>query len=107
MGFSGGEKKRNEILQMAVLEPKLAILDETDSGLDIDALRIVAGGVNALKRPDSATIVVTHYQRLLNYIVPDFVHVLVNGRIVRSGDKELALELEARGYDWLLDEAVA
>ena len=106
-GFSGGEKKRNEILQMAVLEPKLAILDETDSGLDIDALRIVAGGVNALKRPDNATIVVTHYQRLLNYIVPDQVHVLANGRIVRSGDKALALELEARGYDWLLDEAVA
>ena len=106
-GFSGGEKKRNEILQMAVLEPKLAILDETDSGLDIDALRIVAGGVNALKRPDNATIVVTHYQRLLNYIVPDVVHVLANGRIVRSGGKELALELEAKGYDWLLEEAVA
>jgi Fe-S cluster assembly ATP-binding protein len=106
-GFSGGEKKRNEILQMAVLEPKLAILDETDSGLDIDALRIVAGGVNALKRPDSATIVVTHYQRLLNYIIPDRVHVLANGRIVRSGGKELALELEAKGYDWLLEEATA
>lgn len=106
-GFSGGEKKRNEILQMAVLEPKLAILDETDSGLDIDALRIVAGGVNSLKRPDSATIVVTHYQRLLNYIVPDFVHVLAGGRIVRSGGKELALELEAKGYDWLLEEATA
>jgi Fe-S cluster assembly ATP-binding protein len=106
-GFSGGEKKRNEILQMAVLEPKLAILDETDSGLDIDALRIVAHGVNSLKRPDNATIVVTHYQRLLNYIVPDYVHVLANGRIVRSGGKELALELEARGYDWLLEEAVA
>jgi Fe-S cluster assembly ATP-binding protein len=106
-GFSGGEKKRNEILQMAVLEPKLAILDETDSGLDIDALRIVAGGVNALKRPDSATIVVTHYQRLLNYIIPDYVHVLANGRIVRSGGKELALELEEKGYDWLLEEAVA
>jgi Fe-S cluster assembly ATP-binding protein len=106
-GFSGGEKKRNEILQMAVLEPKLAILDETDSGLDIDALRIVAGGVNALKRPDSATIVVTHYQRLLNYIIPDYVHVLANGRIVRSGGKELALELEAKGYDWLLEEATA
>jgi len=106
-GFSGGEKKRNEILQMAVLEPKLAILDETDSGLDIDALRIVAGGVNALKRPDRATIVVTHYQRLLNYIVPDFVHVLAGGRIVRSGGKELALELEAKGYDWLLEEATA
>jgi Fe-S cluster assembly ATP-binding protein len=106
-GFSGGEKKRNEILQMAVLEPRLAILDETDSGLDIDALRIVAHGVNSLKRPDSATIVVTHYQRLLNYIVPDYVHVLANGRIVRSGGKDLALELEAKGYDWLLEEAVA
>jgi len=105
-GFSGGEKKRNEILQMAVLEPRLAILDETDSGLDIDALRIVANGVNSLKRPDNATIVVTHYQRLLNYIVPDYVHVLANGRIVRSGGKELALELEAKGYDWLLEEAV-
>jgi Fe-S cluster assembly ATP-binding protein len=105
-GFSGGEKKRNEILQMAVLDPMLAILDETDSGLDIDALRIVAGGVNALKRPDNAAIVVTHYQRLLNYIVPDYVHVLAGGRIVKSGGKELALELEARGYDWLL-EAVA
>jgi Fe-S cluster assembly ATP-binding protein len=105
-GFSGGEKKRNEILQMAVLDPTLAILDETDSGLDIDALRIVAGGVNALKRPDNAAIVVTHYQRLLNYIVPDQVHVLAGGRIVKSGGKELALELEARGYDWLL-EAVA
>ena len=106
-GFSGGEKKRNEILQMAVMEPKLAILDETDSGLDIDALRIVANGVNKLKRPDSATIVVTHYQRLLNYIVPDFVHVLVNGRIVKSGGKELALELEARGYEWIEDLAGA
>jgi Fe-S cluster assembly ATP-binding protein len=106
-GFSGGEKKRNEILQMAVLEPRLAILDETDSGLDIDALRIVANGVNSLRKPDNATIVVTHYQRLLNYIVPDFVHVLANGRIVKSGGKELALELEARGYDWLLEEAVA
>ena len=104
MGFSGGEKKRNEILQMAVLEPRLAILDETDSGLDIDALRIVARGVNSLRRPDNATIVVTHYQRLLNYIVPDFVHVLVNGRIVKSGGKELALELEAKGYDWLIEE---
>ncbi|MEQ1689824.1 MAG: Fe-S cluster assembly ATPase SufC [Gemmatimonas sp.] len=104
-GFSGGEKKRNEILQMAVLEPTLAILDETDSGLDIDALRIVAGGVNSLKRPDNATIVVTHYQRLLNYIVPDFVHVLAGGRIVRSGDKSLALELEARGYDWVMEAA--
>ena len=100
-GFSGGEKKRNEILQMAVLEPRLAILDETDSGLDIDALRVVAQGVNALRRPDNATIVVTHYQRLLNYIVPDFVHVLSNGRIAKSGGKELALELEAKGYDWL------
>jgi len=106
-GFSGGEKKRNEILQMAVLEPKLAILDETDSGLDIDALRIVAHGVNSLRKPDNATIVVTHYQRLLNYIVPDYVHVLANGRIVKSGGKELALELEARGYDWILEEAVA
>jgi Fe-S cluster assembly ATP-binding protein len=102
-GFSGGEKKRNEILQMAVLEPTLAVLDETDSGLDIDALRIVAAGVNKLRRPDNATIVVTHYQRLLNYIVPDFVHVLTNGRIVKSGGKELALELEARGYEWLED----
>jgi Fe-S cluster assembly ATP-binding protein len=106
-GFSGGEKKRNEILQMAVLEPRLAILDETDSGLDIDALRIVAGGVNALRRPDSATVLVTHYQRLLNYIVPDRVHVLSAGRIVRSGGKELALELEERGYEWLEPEAVA
>ena len=100
-GFSGGEKKRNEILQMAVLEPKLAILDETDSGLDIDALRVVANGVNMLRRPDRATIVVTHYQRLLNYIIPDFVHVLAAGRIVKSGGKELALELEAKGYDWV------
>ncbi|HPF61620.1 MAG: Fe-S cluster assembly ATPase SufC [Gemmatimonadales bacterium] len=100
-GFSGGEKKRNEILQMAVLEPKLAILDETDSGLDIDALRIVANGVNRLRRPDSATIVVTHYQRLLNFIVPDYVHVLAGGRIIRSGGKELALELEEKGYEWL------
>ena len=106
-GFSGGEKKRNEILQMAVLEPKLAILDETDSGLDIDALRIVAAGVNSLRRPTNATIVVTHYQRLLNYIVPDFVHVLANGRIVKSGGKELALELEAKGYDWLVEPAEA
>jgi Fe-S cluster assembly ATP-binding protein len=106
-GFSGGEKKRNEILQMAVLEPRLAILDETDSGLDIDALRIVAHGVNSLRRPDRSTIVVTHYQRLLNYIVPDYVHVLVGGRFVRSGGKDLALELEARGYDWLMEEAVA
>ena len=100
-GFSGGEKKRNEILQMAVLEPKLAILDETDSGLDIDALRIVADGVNALRSPQRATVVVTHYQRLLNFIVPDFVHVLVDGQIAKSGGKELALELEARGYEWL------
>jgi Fe-S cluster assembly ATP-binding protein len=105
-GFSGGEKKRNEILQMAVLEPRLAVLDETDSGLDIDALRIVAGGVNALRRPDNATVLVTHYQRLLNYIVPDRVHVLSAGRIVRSGGKELALELEERGYEWLEPEAV-
>jgi Fe-S cluster assembly ATP-binding protein len=105
VGFSGGEKKRNEILQMAVLQPKLAILDETDSGLDIDALRVVADGVNKLRRPDNATIVVTHYQRLLNYIVPDFVHVLAGGRIVKSGGRELALELEAKGYDWLMDTA--
>ena len=106
-GFSGGEKKRNEILQMAVLEPKLAILDDTDSGLDIDALRIVAGGVNKLRDPARATIVVTHYQRLLNYIVPDFVHVLAGGRIVKSGGKELALELEARGYEWVGEEVGA
>jgi Fe-S cluster assembly ATP-binding protein len=98
-GFSGGEKKRNEILQMAVLDPRLAILDETDSGLDIDALRVVAEGVNSMRRADNATVVVTHYQRLLNYIVPDYVHVLANGRIVKSGGKELALELEARGYE--------
>jgi Fe-S cluster assembly ATP-binding protein len=104
-GFSGGEKKRNEILQMAVLDPRLAILDETDSGLDIDALRIVAEGVNKLKRPDKATIVVTHYQRLLNFIIPDFVHVLAGGRIVKSGDKNLALELEEKGYDWLTEAA--
>ena len=100
-GFSGGEKKRNEIFQMAVLEPKLAILDETDSGLDIDALKIVANGVNALRSSDRSTIVVTHYQRMLNYIVPDFVHVLSGGRIVKSGGKELALELEAKGYGWI------
>jgi Fe-S cluster assembly ATP-binding protein len=106
-GFSGGEKKRNEIFQMAVLDPKLAILDETDSGLDIDALRIVADGVNALRSPDRAIIVVTHYQRLLNYIVPDYVHVMLDGRIVRSGTKELALELEEKGYDWLEAAAVA
>jgi Fe-S cluster assembly ATP-binding protein len=104
-GFSGGEKKRNEILQMAVLEPKLAILDETDSGLDIDALRIVAGGINQLRGPGKATILVTHYQRILNYVTPDQVHVLVDGRIVRSGGKALALELEARGYDWVRDGA--
>jgi Fe-S cluster assembly ATP-binding protein len=104
-GFSGGEKKRNEILQMALLEPKLAILDETDSGLDIDALRIVAGGVNQLSKPDNAIVVITHYQRLLEYIIPDYIHVTANGRIVRTGGKELALELEERGYDWVLDEA--
>lgn len=104
-GFSGGEKKRNEIFQMAVLSPRLAILDETDSGLDIDALRIVAEGVNKLRSPDNATIIVTHYQRLLNYIVPDFVHVLANGRIVKSGGKELALELEDKGYDWIQSSA--
>lgn len=104
-GFSGGEKKRNEIFQMAVLQPKLAILDETDSGLDIDALRIVANGVIKLKSPDNATIVVTHYQRLLNYIIPDFVHVLYNGKIIKSGDKSLALELEDKGYDWVIEEA--
>lgn len=103
-GFSGGEKKRNEIFQMAMLEPKLAILDETDSGLDIDALRIVANGVNALKTKENATIVVTHYQRLLDYIVPDYVHVLYNGRIVKTGGKELALELEEKGYDWIKNE---
>ncbi len=105
-GFSGGEKKRNEIFQMAMLEPKLAILDETDSGLDIDALRIVANGVNKLKSKDNAVIVITHYQRLLEYIVPDFVHVLHNGKIVKSGGKELALELEEKGYDWLKQETV-
>jgi Fe-S cluster assembly ATP-binding protein len=103
-GFSGGEKKRNEIFQMAMLEPKLAILDETDSGLDIDALRVVANGVNTLKSPDNATIVVTHYQRLLDYIVPDYVHVLYNGRIVKSAGKELAYDLEEKGYDWLKNE---
>jgi len=105
-GFSGGEKKRNEIFQMAVLDPKLSILDETDSGLDIDALKIVANGVNKLHTPDKATLVVTHYQRLLEYIVPDFVHVLYNGKIVKSGPKELALELEEKGYDWLKAETV-
>ena len=104
-GFSGGEKKRNEILQMALLEPKVAILDETDSGLDIDALKIVANGVNQLASPENATILITHYQRLLNYIVPDFVHVMANGRIINSGGKELAHELESRGYDWLLEQA--
>jgi Fe-S cluster assembly ATP-binding protein len=106
-GFSGGEKKRNEVLQMAVLDPKLAILDETDSGLDIDALRIVAGGVNALRAKDRAMIVITHYQRLLEYIVPDYIHVLYDGRIVKSGAKELALELERKGYDWIKGEAAA
>jgi Fe-S cluster assembly ATP-binding protein len=106
-GFSGGEKKRNEIFHMAVLEPRLAVLDETDSGLDIDALRIVADGVNALRQKDRSFLVITHYQRLLNYIVPDFVHVLVDGRIVRSGGKELAHELEAKGYAWLEEEARA
>ena len=106
-GFSGGEKKRNEIFQMAILEPKLAILDETDSGLDIDALRIVANGVNALRTSERAILAVTHYQRLLNYIIPDFVHVLVDGRIVKSGGKELALELEAKGYAWIEDEVRA
>jgi len=105
-GFSGGEKKRNEIFQMAMLEPKLAILDETDSGLDIDALRIVANGVNRLKTKDNATVVITHYQRLLDYIVPDFVHVLYQGKIVKTGGKELALELEEKGYDWLTKELV-
>ena len=104
-GFSGGEKKRNEIFQMAVLEPKLALLDETDSGLDIDALRVVANGVNAMRSDENATIVVTHYQRLLNYIVPDFVHVLVDGKIINSGDKSLALELEEKGYDKIIEEA--
>ncbi|MDF5706969.1 MAG: Fe-S cluster assembly ATPase SufC [Nostoc sp. S4] len=106
-GFSGGEKKRNEILQMALLEPKLAILDETDSGLDIDALKIVANGVNQLASPENSTILITHYQRLLDYIVPDFVHVMANGRILTSGGKELALELESRGYDWVLEEFAA
>jgi len=107
VGFSGGEKKRNEILQMALLEPRLCVLDETDSGLDIDALKVVAQGVNKLRSPKRAIVVITHYQRLLNYIVPDFVHVLAGGRIVRSGGKELALELEEKGYDWLLEGAVA
>jgi len=107
VGFSGGEKKRNEILQMAMLEPRLAILDETDSGLDIDALRIIAGGVNALRSPQRSIILITHYQRLLDYIQPDTVHVLVDGRIVRSGDKQLALELEEKGYGWIEQEAAA
>ena len=106
-GFSGGEKKRAEILQMALLDPKFAVLDETDSGLDIDALKVVAGGVNHLKRADNAQLVITHYQRLLDYIVPDHVHVLVDGRIVKSGPKELALELEERGYDWIIEEQAA
>jgi len=106
-GFSGGEKKRAEIFQMAVLEPKLAILDETDSGLDIDALKVVSNGVNKLRRPDNAQLVITHYQRLLNFIIPDFVHVLVDGRIVKSGGKDLALELEAKGYEWILKGVAA
>lgn len=106
-GFSGGEKKRNEILQMLVLEPKLAVLDETDSGLDIDALKVVSDGVNRLRDPKRSIVMVTHYQRLLNYIEPDFVHVLSNGRIIKSGDKSLATELEERGYDWLLEEAAS
>jgi Fe-S cluster assembly ATP-binding protein len=105
-GFSGGEKKRNEILQMGILEPRLAILDETDSGLDIDALKIVANGVNQLTSPENATIMITHYQRLLDYIVPDFVHVMAQGQIITSGGKELALELESRGYNWVLEEAL-
>ncbi|MCG6877028.1 MAG: Fe-S cluster assembly ATPase SufC [Betaproteobacteria bacterium] len=106
-GFSGGEKKRNEILQMALLEPRLAVLDETDSGLDIDALRVVANGVNSLHAPDRAIVLVTHYQRLLNYITPDYVHVMAGGRIIKTGDKSLALELESRGYDWLLESGRA
>jgi Fe-S cluster assembly ATP-binding protein len=106
-GFSGGEKKRNEILQMALLEPQLAILDETDSGLDIDALRIVSNGVNQLSTPDNATVLITHYQRLLDYIVPDYVHVMEGGRIITTGDKTLALELEERGYDWVLEQEAA
>lgn len=106
-GFSGGEKKRNEIFQMAILEPKLAILDETDSGLDIDAMRIVANGVNKLKSPENAVLIITHYQRLLDYIIPDFVHVMVDGKIVKSGTKELAYELEEKGYDWLREEVDA
>ena len=106
-GYSGGEKKRNEILQLALLDPRLALLDETDSGLDIDALRIVSEGVNAFRGPEKAIVLVTHYQRILNYITPDYVHVLVDGRIVRSGGKELALELEDKGYDWIIQEAAA
>jgi len=106
-GFSGGEKKRNEILQMAMLEPAIAILDETDSGLDIDALRIVAGGINKLAGPDRAMLLITHYQRILSYVEPHFVHVLFDGRVVRSGGKELALELEAKGYDWIAEEEAA
>jgi len=106
-GFSGGEKKRNEIFQMAVLEPSMAVLDETDSGLDIDALKVVSDGVNALRSPDRGFLVITHYQRLLNYIVPDFVHVLVDGRIVKSGGKELALELEEKGYGWIEEQLAA
>ena len=106
VGFSGGEKKRNEIFQMAMLEPKLAILDETDSGLDIDALKVVANGVNKLKNKDNAVIVITHYQRLLDYIVPDFVHVIMDGKIVKSGTKQLAYELEEKGYDWIKEELV-
>ncbi|MDR4987523.1 MAG: Fe-S cluster assembly ATPase SufC [Bacteroidales bacterium] len=106
-GFSGGEKKKNEIFQMALMEPRLAILDETDSGLDIDALKVVANGVNKLKRKDNATVVITHYQRLLDYIIPDYVHVLYDGRIIKSGDKNLALELEEKGYDWVKKEAIS
>jgi Fe-S cluster assembly ATP-binding protein len=106
-GFSGGEKKRNEILQMAILEPTLAILDETDSGLDVDSLRIVANGVNQLSTSDNAMLVITHYQRLMNYIIPDYVHIMANGRIIHTGDKDLALEVEERGYDWVMDEAAA
>ena len=106
-GFSGGEKKRNEILQMTLLEPRLAILDETDSGLDIDALRVIAGGINALRSPNRSIILITHYQRLLDFVQPDFVHVLINGAIVRTGDKDLALELEQKGYGWLDEEVAA
>jgi Fe-S cluster assembly ATP-binding protein len=106
-GFSGGEKKRNEILQLSVLDPKLALLDETDSGLDIDALKVVSEGINRFRGPSKAIVLVTHYQRILNYVTPDFVHVLIDGRIVRSGGRELALELESRGYEWLRDEVGA